>query len=309
MSKWYLIAAGLVLAGTGLTATTGQEGETVTVKRRTVQSDDRQPERQVRRLQVLGGREVQIGVSIADLEGEQARAGTGAVVQDVREDGPAGKGGVKAGDVFVEFDGEKVRSARHLSRLVGETAPGRTVSATVLRDGQRVTLQLAPEAGGMAWFGAEPAMRLDMPGMRLDEGALRDLLEERRESGAFSFRVPRDGEKGGFDVFMAPGRGRLGIGIQSLTPQLGEYFGTKDGVLVTSVEPDSPAAKAGLKAGDVITAIGETAVSSPAELTRAVRRADEGSEVSITYYRDRKSATAKATLEKREKPRRPARPA
>ena len=302
MRKWYVVAAGLVLAGAGLTAAAGQEGDTGSRTRPSVQGEDRK----VRRLEVLGGREVQLGVSIADLEGEQARAGVGAAVRDVREGSPAEKGGVKAGDVFVEFDGEKVRSARHLSRLVGETAPGRTVSATVLRDGQRVTLQLAPEEGGMAWFPGDRAWHLDMPGMRVDEGALRDLLEEKDRAGAFSFKVPRDGE---FDFSWAPGRGRLGIGIQPLTPQLGEYFGAAQGVLVTSVEPDSPAAKAGLKAGDVITAVGDTGVSSPAELTKAVRGAGESAQLSITYYRDKKMAKTTATLETRERPRRPGRPA
>ena len=70
---------------------------------------------------------------------------------------------------------------------------------------------------------------------------------------------------------------------------------------MTSVEADSPAAKAGLKAGDVITALGDTPVTSPSDLMRAVRRADEGSELSITYMRDKKSATATAKLERRER--------
>ena len=104
-------------------------------------------------------------------------------------------------------------------------------------------------------------------------------------------------------MVMPPGRGRLGIGIQELTPQLGEFFGTDKGVLVTSVHADSPAAKAGLTAGDVITALGDAPVSSPSDLMRAVRRADEGSDLTITYMRDKKSATATARLERRERKR------
>jgi membrane-associated protease RseP (regulator of RpoE activity) len=302
MRNWYVIAAGLVLAGAGLTAAAGQDTRKVQEKRPSVQTEDRRPDKQVRRLEVLAGRDVQIGVSIADLEAGQA--GAGAVVREVRDESPAEKAGMKEGDVIVEFDGEKVRSARHLSRLVTETAPGRTVTAAVMRDGQRVTLQLTPEEGGMAWFPGERAWRFDMPGMRFEDGALKELLDE-KERGAFSFKVPDDGD---FDVFVTPGRGRLGVGIQPLTPQLGEYFGAKDGVLVTTVEPDSPAAKAGLKAGDVITAVGDTAVTTPSELTRAIRRA-EGEQVSITYYRDKKSAKTTATLERPERPRRPGRPA
>ena len=106
--------------------------------------------------------------------------------------------------------------------------------------------------------------------------------------GPHDARVPRST---GFErattldvMVMPPGRGRLGIGIQELTPQLGEFFGTDKGVLVTSVQADSPAAKAGLKAGDVITALGDAPVSSPSDLMRAVRRADEGSDADDHLY-------------------------
>ena len=106
-------------------------------------------------------------------------------------------------------------------------------------------------------------------------------------------------------MVMPRGRGRLGIGIQDLTPQLEEFFGTDKGVLVTTVQPDSPAAKAGLKAGDVITAVGDAPISSPSDLTRAVRGAAEGSDLSITYMRDKKSARATAKLERPQKSEEP----
>jgi serine protease Do len=254
-----------------------------------------------RALELLGAREVQIGVSVRDLEGEQANALSGARVDEVRADSPAEKAGLKSGDVVVEFDGEKVRSARHLSRLVSETAPGRTVAAGVVRQGQRVDLRVTPEAGRMAWVGeAFPGapMRFSVPGLRMDE---------RR------FRIdPRAGEEGDrtFEFFVdPPAQGRLGIGAQDMTPDLAEYFGTKGGVLVTRVGPDSPAARAGLKAGDVITSINGQPVQSVAELRREIGRASDQAEVSIGYMRDRKSATATTKLEPRERPRRPARPA
>jgi serine protease Do len=245
-----------------------------------------------RALEILGAREVHIGVSVRDLEGDQA---AGARVDEVRADGPAAKAGLQAGDVIVEFDGERVRSARHPSRLVAETPAGRTVRATVLRGGTRHELQVAPEAGATAW--ADGPMRFTIPGLHMDER---------------SFRVERpDGQGGdrGFELFVEPGRGRLGIGTQELTPQLADYFGTSGGVLVTRVDEGSPAAKAGLRAGDVITTVNERPVASPIELRRELARAAEGDDVSIGYTRDRKSATTKAELEKRERPRRPARPA
>jgi serine protease Do len=248
-----------------------------------------------RAVELLGAREVHIGVSVRDLEGEQAAGAAGARVDDVRAEGPAAKAGVRAGDVIVEFDGERVRSARHLSRLVSETPAGRTVRATVLREGKRHELQVTPEAGAMAW--GEGPMRFTIPGLHMDER---------------SFRFERPGgESGdrGFELFVESGRGRLGIGTQELTPQLADYFGTSGGVLVTRVDDGSPAAKAGLRAGDVITSVNDRPVGSPMELRRELARAADGDDVSIGYTRDRKSATTKAELEKRERPRRPARPA
>src|SRR6185295_14711269 len=105
------------------------------------------PERRVRELSTLSGRGAEIGVSVRDVELAEAdpqRPAAGVLVEDVRLDGPADKAGVKRSDVIVEFDGEHVRSARQFGRLVQETAPGRTVKAVVVRDGQRKELQITP---------------------------------------------------------------------------------------------------------------------------------------------------------------------
>ena len=60
------------------------------------------------------------------------------------------------------------------------------------------------------------------------------------------------------------GRARLGVGVQDLTEQLGDYFGTSQGALVTAVDDNTPAKEAGLKAGDVITKINGEAVRDSA---------------------------------------------
>jgi serine protease Do len=299
MRTWTIVAAGLLAASVGVVAAVvptaaGQSAQgDVKPPTATEKKEDDEPRREVRRhVEVLGGQDVRIGIGIRDLEDDQARTSTGAVVTGVREDSPAEKAGIKEGDVIVEFDGEKVRSARQLSRLVAETVPGRQVQAVVQRDGRRVDLQVTPEAG-MAWLGGPGIHRQfefgGAPGFKFEGPVIGDLLE--KELGD---------DDGDLDTLVVrPGRARLGVGIQPLTPQLAEYFGTKDGVLVATVEPDSPAAKAGLKAGDVITAVGETSVSSPSDLSRAVRRADEGAKLSIGYTRDKKSATTTATIESR----------
>jgi serine protease Do len=239
----------------------------------------------------------QIGVSIRDPE---AGAGAGgAVVEDVRDESPAARAGIKDGDVITEFDGERVRSARQLARLVSETPAGRSVPVTVMRGDSRMDVQVTPEAGRMAGEFAAPPVRIEgMPHLRFEEPpAFEWMPREGARVWAWSDRMDR---------------GRLGVAIQSLTPQLAEFFGTKDGVLVTTVREESPAARAGIKAGDVITSIDGKPVGSPRDLIEAIR-GDASADVKISYVRDRKSVDVQVKLpegeRQRERRSRSARPA
>jgi serine protease Do len=240
-------------------------------------SDDRyRPERHV---MMLDGRGSSIGVRIAESD-------TGGVrIEDVEEGSPAEKAGLRAGDVVVEFDGERVRSARQFARLVQETPEGRTVKATVVRGGSRQAIDVTPEAGARARHGD---LLLQMPDIeRQVERSLRALPRD------FAFDFDWDG--GTFGVFP---RGRLGARLSPLTDQLAEYFGAKAGVLVSSVEADSAAAKAGLKAGDVITAVNGRAVETPSDVSRELRDADDGEAVELRVTREKKELTLKATIER-----------
>ena len=98
---------------------------------------------------VLDGRGAQLGVMVSDVD---AKATTGGVkIDEVNDDSPAEKAGIKAGDVVVEYDGERVRSARQFTRLVQETPEGRSVAIALLRDGKRQTVNATPETGRMTW--------------------------------------------------------------------------------------------------------------------------------------------------------------
>jgi serine protease Do/serine protease DegQ len=113
-----------------------------------------------------------------------------------------------------------------------------------------------------------------------------------------------------FDMWRGPAspRGRLGVQLGELTPQLAEYFGAKDGgVLVSSINQGSPAEKAGLKAGDVITSVNGDRVRDSDDLIDELRDA-EGREVTIGILRDKKESTVTATLDQAPRParRRPA---
>lgn len=246
----------------------------------------------VRAVQILGGGS-HIGVSIRDLDEAQAKktpAGAGVVIEDVTAEGPAAQAGIRKGDILLEFDGERVRSARQLTRLVHETPAGRTVQAALLRDGQRTTVSVVPREGGRA---------------RLE--GFEDLAEWGREFGARiapaipavpAPPAPPSPRAPGWDFDELTGRtGRLGISVRALTPQLAEYFGVREGVLVSAVTENSVAAKAGIRAGDVITAIEGTSVSQPADVRRQTQTLKADQEFAITVMRDRKEVTLKGKLE------------
>lgn len=293
-------------------------------------------------IQMFGGGGVRIGVELREVNADIARerklpAVEGALVENVDEESPAAKAGIKTGDVITGLDGERVRSVRQLQRLVGDTPEGRTVKVTVMREGKKMDLSVTPEAAeGPQMFGRlgrdfegdirrgveeglralprEFTFRSDRPGVyRFERPEGEDQRVEplppaeraRPESRVGpmpppgrarpDFRVePGPPLRWFFDG--TPSTGRLGVMIQDLTPQLGDFFGVKDGVLVATVNPDSAGARAGLKAGDVITTVDGKAVGNPDELTRAIREPSDGAEISIGIVRDRKAQTLKVKL-------------
>ena len=248
-----------------------------------------------REVRVVDSRGSRLGVMVRDLDSSDTGSPAGGVkIESVEDGSPAGKAGMKAGDVIVEYDGERVRSARQFTRLVQETPQGRQVPLAVLRNGQRQTMSATPEARGMAWD-------FDIDADQIHREVERGL------DGLRTFRLPPPAEGFRFDDFpgaMTMGRGRLGVTVDSLTDQLAQYFGAADGgALVTTVRKDSAAEKAGLKAGDVITSVNGERVRDAGDLTRSIGQVDEGT-VTVDYLRDRKPGTAKVTIE----PRRPVRP-
>jgi serine protease Do len=105
-----------------------------------------------------------------------------------------------------------------------------------------------------------------------------------------------------FDEMLGRSSGRLGFRVSELSPQLAEYFGTKEGVLVTSVTDDSPAARAGLKAGDVITSLNGSSVNDPGDLRGRVQGMTDEGEFTIGVMRDKKALTLKGKIERVERP-------
>jgi len=230
---------------------------------------------------VLEGPGSSVGMSVHDLSTEEAsrakvQASDGVLVDSVREGTPASRAGLKSGDVVVEFDGERPRSTRHFTRLVRETPPGRTVKMTIVRDGSRRTLDITPEASNRIGGFPDGALRLpqDLPQFNFDGN--RFLFE-----GAFGSTA------------------RLGVVVTPLSEQLAAYFGVKDGVLVSEVQANTPAAAAGIKAGDVITSVNGHAITGPQDVVNEVREVQAGGAIELKVTRDRKELSLKATIPER----------
>jgi serine protease Do len=268
-----------------------------------------QADRQARRnrvvvtpqIEVFQADRAQLGVALRDLDDTLAKehrlaSVDGDLVERVEPGSAAEKAGIKPGDVITSFDGERVRSVRHLQRLVGDTPADRAVKIGLLRDGRKVdvTATLTKAEGPLALAGSDNLERYfdrlqDLPRAfqyqwRGDEAPLSQMPR---------FRTPQPL----LPQEQAPaGAGRLGVMVQELTPQLGEYFGAKDGVLVASVNAGSAAEKAGVKAGDVITSVNGKAVSDSGSLVRLLREQPGSEEVSLGILRDHKAQTLKVKL-------------
>jgi serine protease Do len=243
-------------------------------------------------------RGARIGASVTTDESKDANAGV--ILETVDPGGPADKAGIKGGDVVTDFDGERVRSVRHFLRLVQETTPGRSVPVVLSRAGQRVTVTVTPErAADLRVFGDDFSMRF------LDTPRAIPPVPPSPPSPPSPARAPRPPA-----VFATPepfeflGRfsntRRLGITIEGLDTQLAEYFGVKEGVLVKSVAAESVGAKAGLKAGDVITGVNGRKVYDSSDVTRALERTEDNGEVTIEITRDKKTQSLKGKLEPRD---------
>jgi S1-C subfamily serine protease len=201
-----------------------------------------------------------LGITVRDVESTDANAAAGGVViTAVSPNSPAASAGLVVGDVVVEFDGERVRSVRQFARLVQESASGRQVRTTVVRDGKRQDLTVTPDASSTAaWM--------------LDRGRIDDLMRQFQD---------------GKPKVLLPGAPRLGATVVNLTPELARHFGaTEGGVLVSSVTVGSAAAQAGLQVADVITSAAGQRVRSQSDLTQSLRNTT--GKVTLEIIRDRK---------------------
>lgn len=226
-----------------------------------------------------------MGVNLADIDNDRAHALKlrdvhGVEITRIEENSPASKAGLRVGDVVLEYNGQRVEGMEQFGRFVRETPVGREVKLLISRDGNQQTLAVTI-------------------------GSRKDMLR----SGDFSvFTAPRDFKFNMPEIhvpapdipmiFQSSRMGMLGVEVESLSDQLAEFFGVKGGVLVRSVLKDSAAEKAGIKAGDVITKVDQDAITSPAELSSAVRSARSKTSFPVQLYREHREMTMNVTVDK-----------
>jgi membrane-associated protease RseP (regulator of RpoE activity) len=200
------------------------------------------PERAIKEVIAIGDGGYRIGVVLAEINPhlrDKLNIDTGILVDDVLEDSPAEKAGIKEGDIIVKVDGKAVSDEKDLRRPLREMEEAKAMNLEVLRDGKTLNISVMPEKRGiniMRHFG---------------------------------------------------GRNYIGVELQELNPDLAPYFQVDPGagVLITRVVSASPAEKAGIHSGDVVTALNGKKVTSPEMLRDELQSVKEGESASLTLLR------------------------
>ncbi len=183
-----------------------------------------------------------LGVMIQDVNPSLAKEfklkdNKGALVSDVTPESPAKKAGFQEGDLILEFNGKKVTDSRHLKLEVARTRPGETVPVKILRDGGTKTLEVKVK---------------ELPG---SESLAKNSDSQSDDTGTLN-----------------------GVGVADLDSQVRQQFGLPanvKGVVVTQVDPNSAAAEAGLRPGDVIQEINRKPVRSAEEAVQMTEKATD----------------------------------
>jgi S1-C subfamily serine protease len=213
-----------------------------------------------------------LGVYMDELSaGMREKAGypheTGVVISSIAPGGPAEKAGVEGGDICYLFNGVKVEDPAHLAKLVRERKAGEKVAIVIYRGGKEKKLFVKLDR------------REPLPSSKDDFGAysVQDLTTAMGDAYKSANKV----------YLQSMTRGHLGMALVDLNEDLAPYFSVKEGegALVFSVEEESPAAKAGIKGGDVIVSVNGVAVGGPGDVSGELADIEKGDKVSLDVLR------------------------
>ncbi len=246
-----------------------------------------------------------LGVHTEDITKENmARYGMrevrGVGVTEVVKDSPAEKAGLRKDDVILRFENDSVTSTRKLSRLVSEVAPDQSVRLNISRGGGEQDVSVTMGKRENAFNAMQLGKLQGLEGLKdLEKFKGLDKLKELHKvmpPGANVWKWEGQGLGAEPYIYSFGNHRRIGVSTMQLNKQLAEYFGVSDGkgVLVTSVADDSPAAKAGIKAGDVITAIDGDKVEGSGDISRAINKKKDG-DVTLTVIRNKNQRSITVT--------------
>ena len=225
-----------------------------------------------------------LGVDVTDVTRERLSTlklneEKGVEITLVDQDAPAGKAGIKQHDVILTMNGTSVESGAQLRRMIHETPAGRIVTLGLSRDGQplSVQVQLGDRRKEFSYVPKVKDFHVDLPPM----------------PNMPDFEMPE------INVVVVRSSARSGLMVENLTPQLGLFFGVKDGkgVLIRSVEKGSRADKAGFHAGDVIVKVNSQAVHDTSDFTHALH--PSSGSITVGVIRDKKEQNLNLTLPER----------
>lgn len=237
---------------------------------------------------------VRLGVTV-QVKANEDTDKIGARIESVLEDGPAAKAGLKAGDIITRFNGTSLANAEaehdeasgpgmKLIELAQELEKGDTVKVDYRRDGaNRSATIIADEVGPrtFSFYRGSPDMDMEMGPFKF----------EGPDGGAFEFKGPGEGNwnigpMNGFTFFR--GSGVMGLDMVELNRDLGEYFGTSEGLLVTRSPEDSALP---LRAGDVILNIDGRKPTSVEHAGRILSSYEDGESVKLEIMRKHQRMT------------------
>lgn len=209
------------------------------------------------------------------MQSEDLPSTDGVLITGVIGDSPAEKAGLKRGDVILLYDGNDVQSASQLTRIINRTGPGEKKELTILRDGAKDKIIVA--------IGKEDD---DMDFSFYGDHDFHFTPDVPAPPRAYTFSLG--------DISTS----RIGVSLYELSDQLAKHYGADDGgALINEVMEDSPAEKAGLKAGDVIVKMDGKPVEDVDEIREAIQDKDEGETVAVTVLRDGKESKFDVAVE------------
>lgn len=268
------------------------------VARPKIQMDDQDPQ-VLRRMRAITQRRARLGVTV-DLRASDSDS-IGATLSAVTPGGPAAKAGLKSGDIVTRIDGKSLTSTDNTRSGADESLPGvrlveyasqlrpnDTISVEYRRAGTRHTTSLVT--------GDEPLLTMEI----FPDGGDFEMKAGGITLGRSPFRGMIRGEQlpgGGMSYSLGFSGGPLAdLELAPLNPDLGQYFGTSEGVLVINVPGESAL---GVKGGDVILSVDGRKATGPSSLLRILRSYDEGDSFKLEIMRNKTRTSVTGKLEKR----------